>query len=321
MITSSPRCPKYVIEVSGGSIIAFIQLRIFFSVLGPSELLKWNTSSLLFEPYQALNAADTVDALAYNDGNGTRLVIANVFGNNLNRTGYVNILVWFNLRLNLESKIMTNDIRCIRSFKLGNKRFIAVAVNYDSMTAREDQYSTLYTISAYGPVVFQRIYQCGVKDIVKFEANGETYLIIAYFKEALSKRLRGGQLSVNKYSKTVGKFLEIYSVPTPDPFQVQTIELNGQTFLSSVSCFASMRVMQHQVGLRFKELFKLDYTGLIKASYFTIGQQTFISLAAYIPSDLNNYSKERNADSRILKVNLSGIIIFLLFLNPPESKI
>ena len=287
------------------TFIVFINLTTVF-LTDRSSLLKWNSTRLLFDLYLTLNSTDTVDVLAYNDGNGTRLVLANTYITDDKDTGSVDIFAWTGSYLKLESNLEVRDISIMYSFKVWNERYIATAVNYDDKRSAESQLFSIYKVTPDGLVIFQRTYLLGVKDIIGFERNGTVFMIVAYVKDCLSKYRRGGKLSVYKFAKTLRKFVEVYTFPTPGPINIETIEINGQIYLSCVSQSGYLSLFLYLDGFGFTEVLKVNSNGLAKASFFTIGQQVYVSLAAYIQSQSIYYPMKRQAYSRILKANLSG---------------
>ena len=274
-------------------------------VIGPSVVFKWNSATLIFESHQTLDANDIIDALAYNDGNGVRVVMAREQRPYPKTEATLEIWMWNGSALTLASTTQSFNVKAIRTFTVGKERCIAVAVNYDETSTRDEQCSLLYSVLGDRLVLSQKIYQYGIKDIVKFEADGNVFLLIAHFKASLGKNLRDGYLSLRKLSRETMKFLDVLSFPMLDPFQIDTVEVKGIVYVLVVSHMKSLRVMQFQEGTIFKELFNVNHIGISKASHFKVGPQSFLTLSAFTPL-VSNYRQTMNADSKILKIKLSG---------------
>ena len=241
-------------------------------------IYKMNELTGKFSLYQTLQTRGAVALEYFSIDDKHFLAVANYY----NGTYQIDSVVyqWNGERFVVVQKIPTKGGHHLRFFKINGQNYLAIANHYDGST-----YSTKSVIYEWSNGTFNKFQEIpteGALECVTFVINNDTF--IAFANHYNSKQQYAVQSTVFKWSG--GYFVKLQSLQTYGAFRVNSVNINGNTFLAFANFYSGSKYnidsfIYKWDGIKFVLFQSIPTRGASAWHPFVICGQTFLGVANY----------------------------------------
>ena len=205
---------------------------------------------------------------------------------------------WNGTRFVVVQKIPTKGGHHLRFFKINGQNYLAIANYYDGSTYSLK--SVIYEWSNGTFNKFQEIPTEGAMECATFVINNDTFITFANNRN--SKQQYAVQSTVFKWSG--GHFVKLQSLQTYGAFRVNSVNINGHTFLAFANSYSGSKYnidsfIYKWDGNRFVLFQSIPTRGASAWHPFVICGQTFLGVA-------NHRGDSQNVNTQSVVYQASG---------------